>query len=729
MRKIVREQNTEVEYLLNCITKAGQVSGDRFEAEYRSVIKTYISTIEWILSTEYIARVANGKLEEQSEDIDDDIILDTMIESALENCSNVYAYIKEVLSFIDNEFPQTNMNEYLQAEIRVKSIRAICDGVCEEDAYYILNEDEKQKLGEFCIKILDEAERRLAVSTIDKKEKIQLLIDMQWVFQEFYKAEFFDDVIYAASWYEQSIDRQCRYLEQIYSFIDTEKEEGLIEKLIPYVSIYLLADRQPDYRKKIEILGKSLEKYEVNNIECNQKIYWYLLNQIYTVNGQIEDALDALEHYMELENGSKFQKDNLCMWLRWIELLIENGDKKAAIQKAYELLEHVDDGTTNYDARICFAAYGCLYALETQEDKKNEYWKKQKKHYQNMSPETDITVDFARRYIDESICPSSQDITDEKMNEIFCLYKRMYQNADTEDCFEAIDALLDICNQNSKYAGYLVMALDLFFPSWYDVYEESEKLQDYCAQIKVLFDKCGIEDEYLYHLLQKNLILYCGEYYYDGAERKEVVAECDYCLLAEKKCEGKKIEEQIEIWDTASVMNYYTNEDEMKLRCYEELEKLYLQKGVTVHNIGKYSEVVSTKVELLECCGKALDIKESLIQWSSEIIHTFAKEDEKTRSNSLELLLDCVIEMEQYVDCVSALYCLATGLFMVAGMEEQKYYDKIEGFTEADFKRVIHVLKNRFSYGECVEEDSDDLTYYVNRSNLIHRLMCEALVY
>ncbi len=321
------------------------------------------------------------------------------------------------------------------------------------------------------------------------------------------------------------------------------------------------------------------------------------------------------------------------------------------------------------------------------------------------------------------------------------------------------DLELDDCMLAMIYVKSIQIVCEMFYSEeiFYFIMEnEKKELEDFCVRFledaEIILQNSQMPDE------EKNKVLceikklhqkfFEEDISDDDCTYEAVIQQCDMNPEADVKRGEKMLEEQIMMWQKASIKDYVFDSEKKRLECYEQLDLLFLKRGLTTENFDEYNENVWEKVFGLSECEREQEIKDVLFQWSDNIMKCYAKEVMNIRLNAVQYVLDCAIEMQKYINDDTGLYFLICGLLMIAGSKKQEFYENIRTFQKQDLAECYYFFmsafgvanwgyynRNRFDYTNAAEiirskwkvDDATemdgfmDLLYAIQTSKGIHQ--------
>lgn len=367
----------------------------------------------------------------------------------------------------------------------------------------------------------------------------------------------------------------------------------------------MVLDDMPGLSAVAEELEKKGESLRA--IECYEKAYEVeeIAENLVRLK-EVEKAADCwkqiLEADMEQRDEEFFWYDgNVC--LRLIQFLRERGQMDEARHYAMELVQcHTSEEQDDYEWSYRLAGMYQLYQMETDEEKKEDYWKQCETCWQNISDEYSI-FEENRAYLLERL--EREKTEDKRIEQAFAYMHHRTEWADAESNMIFLDYILEQTKGKEKLAAEEIKAL-LYRSSCYRNLPgdyKKEAMWDAFAALKRQ-KQVKNQDAYLRSLGYKILASCYREKYSVLDERAEKLQKkCDYFLVAKTDVKGQKTEKQLEIWEDAARSYRDRKEDPMEEKCYQQMELLFqrMQKEGAEPDYKQYKWFAEDRVR---CAGR-----------------------------------------------------------------------------------------------------------------------------
>lgn len=453
---------------------------------------------------------------------------------------------------------------------------------------------------DIAVHFMDQAETYLDQAVMNEKEKAGLYKNMAKFFmmdtlEMDARKEYYGDQKRAHFYREKAAELTKN--EDI-----SEEDEVMVLDDMPGLSaVAEELEKKGESLRAIECYEKAYEVEEIAYTRALEKIAENLVRL-----KEVEKAADCwkqiLESDMEQRDEEFFWYDgNVC--LRLIQFLRERGQMDEARHYAMELVQcHTSEEQDDYEWSYRLAGMYQLYQMETDEEKKEDYWKQCETCWQNISDEYSI-FEENRAYLLERL--EREKTEDKRIEQAFAYMHHRTEWADAESNMIFLDYILEQTKGKEKLAAEEIKAL-LYRSSCYRNLPgdyKKEAMWDAFAALKRQ-KQVKNQDAYLRSLGYKILASCYREKYSVLDERAEKLQKkCDYFLVAKTDVKGQKTEKQLEIWEDAARSYRDRKEDPMEEKCYQQMELLFqrMQKEGAEPDYKQYKWFAEDRVR---CAGR-----------------------------------------------------------------------------------------------------------------------------
>lgn len=436
------------------------------------------------------------------------------------------------------------------------------------------NEEVYHQLLKVAVHFMDKAEQYLDQAEMDKKEKAGLYKEMA----EFFRVDEFEMDVRKEYYGDQR--RAHFYREKAAELtkneeISEENEEIVFGEMPGFSEVAEELEKKGEYFQAIKCYAEAYEQDEISDIQALEQIAenWVRLKEMEEAANCWKQILEA-----ELERGKEhewFRYDGeICC--RLIQFLRERGQMDEARRYAMELVQCYTpkEEEADYEWSYRLAGMYRLYQMETDEEKKEDYWKQCETCWQNISDEYSI-FEENRTYLLERL--EREKTEDKRIEQAFAYMHHRTEWADAESNMIFLDYILEQTKGKEKLAAQEIKAL-LYRSSCYRNLPgdyKKEAMWDAFAALKRQ-KQVKNQDAYLRSLGYKILASCYREKYSVLDERAEKLQKkCDYFLVAKTDVKGQKTEKQLEIWEDAARSYRDRKEDPMEEKCYQQMELLF----------------------------------------------------------------------------------------------------------------------------------------------------------
>lgn len=435
------------------------------------------------------------------------------------------------------------------------------------------NEEVYHQLLKVAVHFMDKAEQYLDQAEMDKKEKAGLYKEMA----EFFRVDEFEMDVRKEYYGDQK--RAHFYREKAAELtkneeISEEDEVMVLDDMPGLSAVAEELEKKGEYFQAIKCYTEAYEQDEISDIQALEQIA-----ENWVRSKEMEEAANCWKQILEaeLERGKEhewFRYDGeICC--RLIQFLRERGQMDEARHYAMELVQcHTSEEQDDYEWSYRLAGMYQLYQMETDEEKKEDYWKQCETCWQNISDEYSI-FEENRAYLLERL--EREKTEDKRIEQAFAYMHHRTEWADAESNMIFLDYILEQTKGKEKLAAQEIKAL-LYRSSCYRNLPgdyKKEAMWDAFAALKRQ-KQVKNQDAYLRSLGYKILASCYREKYSVLDERAEKLQKkCDYFLVAKTDVKGQKTEKQLEIWEDAARSYRDRKEDPMEEKCYQQMELLF----------------------------------------------------------------------------------------------------------------------------------------------------------
>lgn len=462
------------------------------------------------------------------------------------------------------------------------------------------NEEVYHQLLKVAVHFMDKAEQYLDQAEMDKKEKAGLYKEMA----EFFRVDEFEMDVRKEYYGDQR--RAHFYREKAAELtkneeISEENEEIVFGEMPGFSEVAEELEKKGEYFQAIECYVKAYDQDEISYVRALEQI---AENRVRLK--EMEEAANCWKRILEAERKREewFQYDGgICC--RLIQFLRERGQTDEARRYAMELVQYYtskEEQEDDHDWSCRLAGMYRLYQLETDEEKKEDYWKQCETCWQNISDEYSI-FEENRAYLLERL--EREKTEDKRIEQAFAYMHHRTEWADAESNMIFLDYILEQTKGKEKLAAEEIKAL-LYRSSCYRNLPgdyKKEAMWDAFAALKRQ-KQVKNQDAYLRSLGYKILASCYREKYSVLDERAEKLQKkCDYFLVAKTDVKGQKTEKQLEIWEDAARSYRDRKEDPMEEKCYQQMELLFqrMQKEGAEPDYKQYKWFAEDRVR---CAGR-----------------------------------------------------------------------------------------------------------------------------
>lgn len=436
------------------------------------------------------------------------------------------------------------------------------------------NEEVYHQLLKVAVHFMDKAEQYLDQAEMDKKEKAGLYKEMA----EFFRVDEFEMDVRKEYYGDQR--RAHFYREKAAELtkneeISEENEEIVFGEMPGFSEVAEELEKKGEYFQAIECYVKAYDQDEISYVRALEQI---AENRVRLK--EMEEAANCWKQILEAE----LEREKEHEWFRYdgeiccrlIQFLRERGQMDEARRYAMELVQCYTpkEEEADYEWSYRLAGMYRLYQMETDEEKKEDYWKQCETCWQNISDEYSI-FEENRAYLLERL--EREKTEDKRIEQAFAYMHHRTEWADAESNMIFLDYILEQTKGKEKLAAQEIKAL-LYRSSCYRNLPgdyKKEAMWDAFAALKRQ-KQVKNQDAYLRSRGYKILASCYREKCSVLDERAEKwQKKCDYFLVAKTDVKGQKTEKQLEIWEDAARSYRDRKEDSMEEKCYQQMELLF----------------------------------------------------------------------------------------------------------------------------------------------------------
>lgn len=462
------------------------------------------------------------------------------------------------------------------------------------------NEEVYHQLLKVAVHFMDKAEQYLDQAEMDKKEKAGLYKEMAKFFRvdEFemdVRKEYYGDQR-RAHFYREKAAELTKNEE-----ISEENEEIVFGEMPGFSEVAEELEKKGEYFQAIECYVKAYDQDEISYVRALEQI---AENRVRLK--EMEEAANCWKRILEAERKREewFQYDGgICC--RLIQFLRERGQTDEARRYAMELVQYYtskEEQEDDHDWSCRLAGMYRLYQLETDEKRREDYWKQCETCWQHISDDYRI-FEENRAYLLERL---GREKTEEKrIEQAFAYMHHRTEWADAESNMIFLDYILEQTKGKEKLAAQEIKAL-LYRSSCYRNLPgdyKKEAMWDAFAALKRQ-KQVKNQDAYLRSFGYKMLaICYRDRYSVLDKRAEKLLEKCDYFLMTKTDAKGQKTEQQLEIWEDAARSYRDRKEDPMEEKCYQQMELLF-QEMQTKGTEPRYETYKCFAEDRARCAGR-----------------------------------------------------------------------------------------------------------------------------
>ena len=433
------------------------------------------------------------------------------------------------------------------------------------------NEEVYHQLLKVAVHFMDKAEQYLDQAEMDKKEKAGLYKEMA----EFFRVDEFEMDVRKEYYGDQR--RAHFYREKAAELtkneeISEENEEIVFGEMPGFSEVAEELEKKGEYFQAIECYVKAYDQDEISYVRALEQI---AENRVRLK--EMEEAANCWKRILEAERKREewFQYDGgICC--RLIQFLRERGQTDEARRYAMELVQCYTpkEEEADYEWSYRLAGMYRLYQMETDEEKKEDYWKQCETCWKKISDDYSI-FEENRAYLLERL--EREKTEDKRIEQAFAYMQHRTSWMDVEDNLVFLDYILKQTKGKEKIAAQEIRAFLYRSRCYLELAgnHKKEAMWDAFAALKRQ-KQVKNQDAYLQSFGYKMLaICYRDRYSVLDKRAEKLLEKCDYFLMAKTDAKGQKTEQQLEIWEDAARSYRDRKEDPMEEKCYQQMELLF----------------------------------------------------------------------------------------------------------------------------------------------------------
>ena len=462
------------------------------------------------------------------------------------------------------------------------------------------NEEVYHQLLKVAVHFMDKAEQYLDQAEMDKKEKAGLYKEMAKFFRvdEFemdVRKEYYGDQR-RAHFYREKAAELTKNEE-----ISEENVEIVVGEMPGFSEVAEELEKKGEYFQAIECYVKAYDQDEISYVRALEQI---AENRVRLK--EMEEAANCWKRILEAERKREewFQYDGgICC--RLIQFLRERGQTDEARRYAMELVQYYtskEEQEDDHDWSCRLAGMYRLYQLETDEKRREDYWKQCETCWQHISDDYRI-FEENRAYLLERL---GREKTEEKrIEQAFAYMQHRTSWMDAEDNLVFLDYILKQTKGKEKFAAQEIRAFLYRSRCYLELAgnHKKEAMWDAFAALKRQ-KQVKNQDAYLRSFGYKMLaICYRDRYSVLDKRAEKLLEKCDYFLMTKTDAKGQKTEQQLEIWEDAARSYRDRKEDPMEEKCYQQMELLF-QEMQTKGTEPRYETYKCFAEDRARCAGR-----------------------------------------------------------------------------------------------------------------------------
>lgn len=565
------------------------------------------------------------------------------------------------------------------------------------------NEEVYHQLLKVAVHFMDKAEQYLDQAEMDKKEKAGLYKEMA----EFFRVDEFEMDVRKEYYGDQR--RAHFYREKAAELtkneeISEENEEIVFGEMPGFSEVAEELEKKGEYFQAIECYVKAYDQDEISYVRALEQI---AENRVRLK--EMEEAANCWKRILEAERKREewFQYDGgICC--RLIQFLRERGQTDEARRYAMELVQYYtskEEQEDDHDWSCRLAGMYRLYQLETDEKRREDYWKQCETCWQHISDDYRI-FEENRAYLLERL---GREKTEEKrIEQAFAYMQHRTSWMDVGDNLVFLDYILKQTKGKEKFAAQEIRAFLYRSRCYLELAgnHKKEAMWDAFAALKRQ-KQVKNQDAYLQSFGYKMLaICYRDRYSVLDKRAEKLLEKCDYFLMAKTDAKGQKTEQQLEIWEDAARSYRDRKEDPMEEKCYQQMELLF-QEMQTKGTEPRYETYKCFAENRARCAGRqkqfqnVLQIIQKAYQRTLHEYQTPKPEDawpnydEETRkyyfSRDLGDYADILAEIGQQKEAF--VFYIMAAVVSVEDQQDATFFDSLDRYFAGEWKLLYKTFE------------------------------------
>ena len=459
------------------------------------------------------------------------------------------------------------------------------------------NEEVYHQLLKVAVHFMDKAEQYLDQAEMDKKEKAGLYKEMA----KFFRVDEFEMDVRKEYYGDQ---RRAHFYREKAAELTKNEEISEENEEIVFGEMPGFSEVAEELEKKGEAIECYVKAYDQDEISYVRALEQIAENRVRLK--EMEEAANCWKRILEAERKREewFQYDGgICC--RLIQFLRERGQTDEARRYAMELVQYYtskEEQEDDHDWSCRLAGMYRLYQLETDEKRREDYWKQCETCWQHISDDYRI-FEENRAYLLERL---GREKTEEKrIEQAFAYMQHRTSWMDAEDNLVFLDYILKQTKGKEKFAAQEIRAFLYRSRCYLELAgnHKKEAMWDAFAALKRQ-KQVKNQDAYLRSFGYKMLaICYRDRYSVLDKRAEKLLEKCDYFLMTKTDAKGQKTEQQLEIWEDAARSYRDRKEDPMEEKCYQQMELLF-QEMQTKGTEPRYETYKCFAEDRARCAGR-----------------------------------------------------------------------------------------------------------------------------
>ena len=366
-----------------------------------------------------------------------------------------------------------------------------------------------------------------------------------------------------------------------------------------------------------------------------------------------------------------------------------------------------------------------MYQLETDEKRREDYWKQCETCWQHISDDYRI-FEENRAYLLERL---GREKTEEKrIEQAFAYMQHRTSWMDVEDNLVFLDYILKQTKGKEKFAAQEIRAFLYRSRCYLELAgnHKKEAMWDAFAALKRQ-KQVKNQDAYLQSFGYKMLaICYRDRYSVLDKRAEKLLEKCDYFLMAKTDAKGQKTEQQLEIWEDAARSYRDRKEDPMEEKCYQQMELLF-QEMQTKGTEPRYETYKCFAEDRARCAGRqkqfqnVLQIIRKAYTLTLHEYQTPKPEDAWPNYNEETRKYHFSRDLEHYADILAEIGLqqeafVFYSMSVIVSVEDQQdapFFDSLDRYFAGEWKLLYKTFETAL-HQSVTEEQIDHLSNIQN---------------